>query len=374
MLPVELLAECISSPEIRPSRIDEAKAEVHSWSVKLRRLSPSKDDAGTIYSAMLGVAKSWPVDLSSLAISDAVAWAVGDSPAIAVGGSDALRVQFAKEISGAIERVRLPWPMLDEASRPLMAGSICVIAGTPGAGKSWFVSAIALNLIRSGIRVASLALEEQLEWHQRRALAAISGESFVLDPEKVKARPDETRAIFDAHRDEIDRFSASLTARPCMRVLEIIEWAKKSMQDGCRVIIIDPITLANPAGMKPYEADALVMTRLGELVCKHNATCVLVSHPRKQIGRAFGPPSLDDLAGGTVIARACASALWISSLPRDCVVCAEREDGSHVVQPAHKSVRVIKSRNAPAHDGAAFAFTFHRLSFSEVGMICGDQK
>ncbi len=65
------------------------------------------------------------------------------------------------EISGKHALVAWPWPCLTRASRSLLPGSVTILAGAPGAAKSWLTLQCLLHWIAAGVHVSALELEEQ---------------------------------------------------------------------------------------------------------------------------------------------------------------------------------------------------------------------
>jgi hypothetical protein len=146
-------------------------------------------------------------------------------------------------------------------------------------------------------------------------------------------------------------------------------WIEERCAAGCRVLVVDPITLADPGGEKPWDADRRFMARAKAAVERAGASLVLVTHPRKSGGMSkSGGSPMDDLAGGAVFQRAAASVLWLSATPRDHSEVVRDARDAASIQAVHKLVRVLKARNS-AHAGATLAYRFHRLAFHELGTV-----
>jgi hypothetical protein len=95
-----------------------------------------------------------------------------------------------------------------------------------------------------------------------------------------------------------------------------------------------------------------------------------VTHPRKSSGMAkAGPPSMDDMAGGTAYQRAAQCVLWLQSLKDPPGIVARAGSEQHTVV-ANKMLAVLKARNSPGM-GTRIAYSFGgaRLQFDEHGVI-----
>ncbi len=148
------------------------------------------------------------------------------------------------------------------------------------------------------------------------------------------------------------------------------QWVEERCAAGCRVIIVDPITLADPGAPKSWEADRQFMARVKVAIEGAGSSLVLVTHPRKAFGsqKRTAAPSLDDLAGGAAYQRAAASVLWLASHSNTTPEQVETEHGEHLQAMLHRVVRVLKARNAVGV-GAAIGFSNRRLTFHEEGRL-----
>ena len=97
---------------------------------------------------------------------------------------------------------------------------------------------------------------------------------------------------------------------------------------------------------------------------------MLITHPRKTNGKASGPLTLDDLAGGAAYGRACASALWVAGVDGNEEVPVITSCGSYIRAVPHKVIRILKARNSTG-TGKGMAYTFNNLRFEELGEIAG---
>jgi hypothetical protein len=141
-------------------------------------------------------------------------------------------------------------------------------------------------------------------------------------------------------------------------------------QEGRRILIIDPISLADPGSEKSWDADRKFMARAKVAIERAGTSLVLITHPRKTNGKASGPPTLDDLAGGAAYGRACASALWVTGVDGNDEVAVIDSDGSYSMAVPHKVIRILKARNSTG-TGKGIAYAFSDLRFDELGELAG---
>lgn len=329
-------------------------------------------EAGEARLILGAVAKSWGVSIDPSKLESIAKWCVSLTASRANEGvtGDPLLAHIKDQASGRYAMAPWPWEGLTTASRSLMPGSVTLVCGTPGASKSWF----ALSCIRfwtdQGIDSAVLMLEETVKWHMQRALAQCVGDPKLLYPEWIKANYEAATAIWEQHKDELAVVRSHLTCDGDWTLAKCAEWVEQQCEAGRRVIIIDPISLADPGSEKAWEADRKFMARAKVAIEKAGASLVLITHPRKANGKSSGPPTLDDLAGGAAYGRACASALWVAGCEGHEEVPVITSCGSYIRAVPHKVVRILKARNSTG-TGKGMAYTFNNLRFEELGELAG---
>jgi hypothetical protein len=254
-----------------------------------------------------------------------------------------------------------------------MPGSVTIVCGAPGASKSWFGLSCLRYWTEHGIEARVLMLEETPKWHLQRALAQCSGCTDLLRPEWIAANRAEAEAIYEQHRPEIADVRTRLTCDGNLTMAQVADWVERQCDAGARIVVIDPISLADNGNDKPWDADRKFMARAKVAVEKAGASLILVTHPRKAGGMGKGgPPQLDDLAGGAAYGRACASALWVAGLSgTTTTMCVDAHGNVREAMPT-KVIKILKARNSTGA-GKAIAYDFRQLALEEIGVVVPSQ-
>lgn len=277
---------------------------------------------------------------------------------------DLLGSFIASEMDGSYHLTPWPWPELTKYSRSLLPGAITVLCGAPGASKSWFGLSCLNYWTANNISAQVLMLEARKEWHLNRLLTMLEGDKDFLDSSLTKADPRPKLAAYGRHIKTIKAVEERLWCTPNLTMAACADWVEQRCQEGARVIVVDPITLADNGAEKPWEADKRFIARCGEAVEKYGSSLVLVSHPRKSNGLTKGPPQMDDLAGGATYGRAAASIIWLGPS-------AEWENielpQGIAPMPADRKIRILKSRNGIG-TGKNIVYQFKQFSFKELGL------
>lgn len=281
---------------------------------------------------------------------------------------DYLAELIAREETGEHALVHWPWPILSRESKSLLPGSVSVICGAPGAAKSWFGLSCLRHWRSEGVPADVLMLEEDHAWHLNRLLAQVEGRPDFLDESRTLKDSSSKWAAHTRHRETLSDVAKHLWCERNISMSACAKWVEDRCSAGARVMVIDPITLADNGAEKSWEADKRFMTRCQDAIVKFGASLVLVTHPRKAPGtQANATPAMDDIAGGVVYSRAASSMLWLSGAPNDEEMVTTFA-GARCRSPAHKIVRILKARNGTGV-GKAIAYTFTNLAFQEVGVI-----
>ena len=360
-----LLGHLPSPPDVDPTLAVQAAAEA------LSHLGDSIA-AGEAKLILGAVASRWGVVVDPVKLDAIAKWCAGltASRNAEQATGDPLQAHLRDQAAGRYAMVDWPWDGLTAASRSLMPGSVTLVCGTPGASKSWFALSCIRHWTEQGVDSAVLMLEETVKWHLQRALAQCVGDPNLLYPEWVKANYEAATAIWEQHRDDLAVIRSHLTCEGDWTLAKCADWVEQQCKAGRRVIIIDPISLADPGSEKSWDADRKFMARAKVAIEKSGTSLVLITHPRKTNGKASGPPTLDDLAGGAAYGRACASALWVAGVDGNEEVPVVTSCGSYIRAVPHKVIRILKARNSTG-TGKGMAYTFNNLRFEELGELAG---
>ncbi|MBA3707417.1 MAG: AAA family ATPase [Planctomycetes bacterium] len=280
-----------------------------------------------------------------------------------LGASGDVERLLEDAIAGRRKVIPWPWPMLTALSRSLLPGTVTVLCGDPGCGKSFFLLEAAAAWHSMGESVALLEMEEDRAYHLRRVLAQQAHKGALFDEAWTAGHPAEVRELFARHRSFLDEFGRKIFDCPkAMTMAEVATWVENRAAAGARLIIVDPLTAAI-TGEKSWSDDHNFMLRAKDAAKKFGASVLLAIHPKKgNKGRTLG---LDDIAGGAAYQRLAQSILWLEShsVPKSVMI-----DGRHV--EVNRSIAILKARNGPGH-GARIGFSFegHALRFAERGII-----
>jgi KaiC/GvpD/RAD55 family RecA-like ATPase len=296
-----------------------------------------------------------------------------EAASIARHAAAELREYQERIISGEIEMV--PWmhPTFGRMTKATLPSTIMILCGSPGATKSlWTIENMAWWYDR-GYKPALYALEEKRRFHLLRLLAMRSGNSQVTDFDWMRTHPAEARRIMDEHESWLAgigrHISAAETRKGDITLEAMSRWAREQAESGSRIIIIDPISLAEK-GRNEWQADKKFMNDALDILNKHDVTLYLVTHPRK--AQAFSV-AMDDLQGGASYSRASQTIVWLEAVDPE-----ERK----IVYPhgvmserVNRVMHLCKTRNA-ASDGATIGFWFDRatLCTQERGLIQREPK
>ena len=289
-------------------------------------------------------------------------------PSAKPSGRDHLAELIAKEETGAHALVHWPWPILSRESRSLLPGSVAIVCGAPGAAKSWFGMSCLRYWRHEGIAADVLMLEEDHAWHLNRLLAQAEGRPDFLDESQTHRDASAKWAAHARHKELLEDVTSHLWCERNITMSACAKWVEERCAAGARVLVIDPITLADNGAEKSWEADKRFMTRCQDAIVKSGTSLVLVTHPRKAPGTApNAAPAMDDIAGGVVYSRASSSMLWIASATNETETVTTITGDSRCVT-VHKIIRVLKSRNSIGV-GKSIAYTFSSLAFQECGIV-----
>jgi KaiC/GvpD/RAD55 family RecA-like ATPase len=286
------------------------------------------------------------------------------------GPSAGLHRRIEDIIAGRYAAVGLPWPILDKLTLALLPGTVTLLCGGPGSGKSFFLLQAALDWLARGVKFALYELEQEQEFWQTRVLAMLAGDARHTDPAWVKANPDAARAAFEEHLAVLNDVSRRLTVAGKRQLThaELLDWIRTQAKAGCRVIAVDPVTAVR-ATKEPWAADQEFVMAATAIAAEYGSSLVLVTHPRI---RPRSEDPLDELAGGAAYARFAQAVLWLKPHPGGKALTWRTGDGSSAGW-VNCTVRIAKARNGRGGGlDVALQFDGAALRFDELGLVVGD--
>lgn len=288
-----------------------------------------------------------------------------------VGGSVELHRQIEDTIAGKRRTVAMPWACTSNLSRAFLPGTLTILCGDPGSGKSFWLMELLRWLHRNGVKVAAFMLEEDKAYHLTRALAQEEEDHNFIDTEWVRQNPSLTREAYARHRAFLDTFAPAIDASADAEISHesLLVWIRRKAEAGCRIIAIDPITAAATSD-KPWQDDRVFVMKAKLIAREFGCSIVLVTHPRISKNRKGG---LDDLAGGAAFPRFAQTVLWLvrHESPKRFKV---RTHYGNFIAAVNRSLRLGKTRNG-AGAGLEIAFQFNptSLCFTEHGPVIKDE-
>lgn len=279
---------------------------------------------------------------------------------------------------GEYKAIDWPWRLLGETTQALVPGSITLVAGDPGATKSFLLLWAAAWWHEQGTHVELFELEKDRAFHLQRLLAQRAEESRLTDLAWMPQNADLVSRVSAEHQSFIESFGSHVTdaASADLSINGLIKWIEKVCHLGARVVIVDPVTLAN-AGPQRWVEDATFMREAGQIVTRFGASLIVATHPPKGAG---GKASLDHLAGGTAYVRAADTVLWLERYDESKAVAlklaCQLDRGIQSLMPIattgtiNRCMHILKARNGRgAGWRLGYFFEGGSLRFDERGIL-----
>jgi KaiC/GvpD/RAD55 family RecA-like ATPase len=293
-----------------------------------------------------------------------------------------MRSELAAQRDGSRRTIPLPWKRLSDLSNALRPGTVCILAGPPGTGKSFFTAHVARAVHSAEVPWKYLPLEDRRTDFKWRLLAMLAGDYRMIEDDAEGA----------AWRQEnLERFAATLedmtphicenpragckdasgkTIVPALPFGAVLDWIGAACEQSARVLFVDPISQIDFEGREPWKAEAEFIRKALALMADAGATLVLVAHTVKRGGKTAALPlTLEDVQGSAMIARLCQCALILDAHdPKQSTVYRPgglREDVEH-----NRTILVAKARYASgARQRIAFTQRADAPAFEECGII-----
>jgi hypothetical protein len=296
--------------------------------------------------------------------------------------ADACIRQIVSE-ADELKPVRLPWPKLSRQSKFLRPGTLAVLGGPTGSGKSFMSLMIGLECHAQRIPWAYLPMESDRMFYLRRISAILHG-SFrpLADTEDDLGATEKAMLAVDEVRDRLEDIAPNIEENPTLtngsgdlvRVTPawIVQWCKWQFETGKRVAIFDPFAQIDFSGSRDrVAAESALVNDLVNVAQNSLGTIVMVAHLTKSV-QHNRPLGMGDLQGGADIGRLAASVILINRHPvQSSRVQVNMEHRTNVDH--NRTVYVAKSRNSEGGMPIAFSFGMPAPRFEEHGIILPDE-
>lgn len=187
------------------------------------------------------------------------------------------------------------WLDLDQHIR-IVPGTLTVMTGYAGQGKSQWLTSLLMNLMRSGMNIALGSFETAIKPIQRQAFrAAFAGTGFYNVPPHLEERADtlvEQRCVFLCQNPDDDETDFGLE-----EVLDLCSLAVR--RDGVKLVVIDPWNeIEHKRGRDESETEYIgrAIRAFKRFAKTHGVAVWIIPHPAKPLGK-IAPPTLYDTSG-----------------------------------------------------------------------------
>jgi len=297
-------------------------------------------------------------------------------------GAAGLAQTMREEAEGKRRTIGLPWARLSALSQALRPGTVCVLAGPPGVGKSFFVASIALHVHEQGAAFGYLPLEDNRDDLLRRFLA-LRARSWAMLADAPEGAAHRARTVQD-YSEWLDTIGASIWPNPRLRrdaagrvdlgellARDVLEWAG-SVAETRRVLVIDPLSQIDFEGREQWAAERRFVLKLLAVAANTGATILLTAHTVKLPGAREGI-DLNMVQGAAALTRNSHCVLAL-----DCHDPKESEvwrPGGLVARVEHeRTLAVLKARHGEGtRQRIAFTMTPDGPGFDELGVVAPKQ-
>lgn len=213
-------------------------------------------------------------------------------------------IQFIDPTS--IPRIYTKIDALDNALAGLSEGSVTVISGKRGEGKSTIGGQFLLNAIEQGVNVAAysgeLTASKFLEWLILQATESKyvgikrderTGKPFAVTSFEVQKR------IRDWLNMRAFLFDNTYVTESSQEEAILKSFTMCARRYGCKLFLVDNMMTVVNSSEEENKAQAKFASALKKFACKYSCAVILVAHPRKsKPGEAF---TNDTVSGSSVI-------------------------------------------------------------------------
>ena len=296
-------------------------------------------------------------------------------------GATVLLEEFQAEGRGERRTVPLPWPNLQRQSQLLRPGTVAVIGGPPGFGKSLLALEILVYAHSQNIPWLLLPLEDRRVDVARRMLAHMERDWSI-----ISTKEDESAARIESlrrHEVKLNSLLLNVAENPRLPVMgengrmvvqklpytKILDWISNNMK---RVMVIDPWAMIE-FGEKAFKGEEEFLRQIIGMATEAGSTIIVVCHTVKRSG-ANGKIAItgEDLQGSALLRRIPHVVLILDH--HDSMESNVFLSGGKTEKITHnKTILIDKVRNGPGKD-KRIAFNMADAHFDELGMIAPKDK
>ena len=266
-----------------------------------------------------------------------------------------LQAKADRRLAGELKPSPMPsFPVLAKTTGIMSPGSVNVLVGTAGGGKSTFLTQCMREWLRVGVPFGTLMLESGVDFHIERAIGQEMGEPKWMDPDwnSNPANAPTIKASYLACEQFIAALDKCLYDTPAgMATLDYtIGWIASQARAGKKVVIVDPISLIYyddtskiPAGTKRLVKECIAIAQ--ECEC----SVILVNHFNK------GLPGQRTMQGGVSLTDHTDCVVELQSMP------VEEEMDVLMAGMDHVTSRKIVSRTMHVTKARRGTKTWHKI-------------
>jgi hypothetical protein len=272
--------------------------------------------------------------------------------------------------SGRYAAIDWPWSLLTSLTKSLLPGSVVILAGSPGASKSFMALQTFAYWHGQGLKVALYMIEENRVFHLTRCLAQRARQADFTDPQWIKENAELAGQIIADHKAFLDNFGRVLYASAEMQptLQQLAAWVEERAKNGCRIIGIDAVTAADRE-TEPRRADSKFLRTIEKTVTDYSCSIILVSHPIKKVDY----PDLSQLAGAAAYVRFAQAIFWLES--HEPKLDKVRTPVGTDEMEHNRTLYILKARNGKGMGmKLAYQFDSESLTLSELGIIQRQRK
>ena len=265
----------------------------------------------------------------------------------------------------------LGFPIAHQLTNALTPGNIVVVHGPGGSGKSLYVLQCAFAWQERKIPWAIYELEEGEAWHMERALAMRAKDSELLDADAMEKNPGKLELAIEKHGKWLEKFAENVHSPNDMPSYKtVLEWMERQANLGRRVLVVDPISMADTAGVRIRDADKELISDTSRIAREHNLTVVFVHHPRNTQGHNV--KDMGNIAGGKCWGRFAQTVMYIERTEVGSARC-KNYHGALESCDVNRILTIQKCRHGRGA-GIALGYQWHpdRFQFYEQGEIHAD--